>query len=172
MPEANFIYQKNGKGGTMKDFTGRTPVVIFVVALFSLFLLGGCVSTKQKFQDDMMSKGVKPLTAAEIANLHSSATAYGKNPKYEWEGYYSADGKIQSKVWWPGGEESDKGEWRVTDDDLFCTKYLGKWSKYGESCYSVYPTSGEFNYTSIKKTGSPSKGYPDGVLPFKITPGM
>jgi len=143
-----------------------------ILAVFTLLFLVGCVASKKdQFMEDMMAQGVKPLTAAEITKLYSGATEYNKTEKDEFEAQYFADGTRKGRLWWPGGEKSDEGEWRVTDDDLLCLKWLGKWSKSGERCWSIYPATGKNNYTAIQKTGSKSKGYPDGIAPVKITPG-
>lgn len=117
----------------------------------------------------MKTKGVNPLSAGEITELYSDATEYGKNQKYEWEGSYSANGKVNGRAWWNGGEDLDEGEWKATDNDLLCFEYFGKWSKNGERCFAVYPSSGEYNYTLIQKTGSQSSGWPDGIIPVKVT---
>ena len=156
----------------MKQRLKILSLLTFTLVIFSFLLLGGCVSTKQKFQDDMMAQGVKPLSSSEIKELLSDATQYNKVPKREWKGYYSADGKIQARAWGSWGEQSDEGEWRVKDGGILCDRFLGKWSKFGEGCYSVYPGKAKDEYTLIKVSGAHTKNYPDGVIPVKITPGM
>ena len=141
-----------------------------LTVMLSVILLGVCVaSDKDQFMKDMKAKGINPLSAGEITELYSDTTEYGKNQKYEWEGYYSADGKVKGRAWWNGGEAVDEGDWRATYDDLLCFKYFGKWSKNGERCFAVYPSSGDYNYMLIQKTGSQSSGWPDGIIPIKIT---
>jgi len=156
----------------MKPRAKVTSILTKVLAILSILLLAGCVSTKQKFQDDMMAQGVKPLTASEVKALFSNATDSHGTSKHEAKVYYSADGKIQGKVKGSWGEDSDEGEWRVSEDGLLCTKYLGKWSKFGENCASVYPGKADSEYTLIQVSGSKSKNYPDGIIPIKVTPGM
>ena len=143
-----------------------------LLAALTLLFLSGCVASKKdQFMQDMMAKGVEPLTAAEITKRFSGATEYNKGKKDEFEGTYNADGTRTGRLWGPDWEDSDEGEWRVTDDNLLCTKWLGKWSKSGERCWSVYPTSGENNYTGVQMSGSKSKFNPDGITNFKLTPG-
>ncbi len=133
----------------------------------------GCVASKKdQFMGDMMAKGVEPLSAAELTKLYSGATEYNKTKRDEFEAQYFADGTRKGRLWWPGGENSDEGEWRVTDDNLLCLKWLGKRSKSGKRCWPVYPATGENNYTAVQKSGLKSKGNPDGIVTVKITPGM
>lgn len=152
--------------GTIQSKSSLTTLVV----LLSFILVGICVASDQdQFIKDMKTKGVNPLSAVEITELYSDSTEYGKNQKYEWEGSYSANGKVNGRAWWNGGEDLDEGEWKATDNDLLCFEYFGKWSKNGERCFAVYPSSGEYNYTLIQKTGSQSSGWPDGIIPVKVT---
>lgn len=147
-----------------------TSVLKSVVVTFSFLLLAGCVASKKdKFLEDQMAQGIKPLTANEITELFSGAVEYNKSSRAEFEGQYAPDGKIKGRAWWTGGESSDEGKWTVTDKDLFCTEWLGSWGKAGKQCYSVYPSSGENNYTLVQKSGTTSKAYPSGIMPTKIT---
>ncbi len=120
----------------------------------------------------MNAQGVKPLTGPEIQKLFSNAKENSKNPKYEYEGFYSDDGKTKARVWGSWGEEADEGEWKVDSDGHLCVKYLDAWSNSGERCYTVYPGKTETDYTLVKMTGSQSKGFPSGVIPIQVTPGM
>ena len=148
---------------------GKSLLTTLTVCL-SFLLFGICAaSDKDQFIKDMKTEGVNPLSAGEITELYSDSTEYGKNQKYEWEGFYSANGKVNGRAWWNGGEALDDGEWKATDNDLLCFEYFGKWSKNGERCFAVYPSSGEYNYTLIQKTGSQSSGWPDGIIPVKVT---
>lgn len=155
----------------MKPRAKVTSILTKVLAILSILLLAGCVSTKQKFQDDMMAQGVKPLTASEVKALFSNATDSHGTSKHEAKVYYSADGKLQGHVKASWGEDSDSGEWRVSEDGLLCTKYR-KWGKGGENCASVYPGKADGEYTLILGSGAKSKNYPDGIVPIKVTPGM
>jgi hypothetical protein len=56
----------------------------------------------------MNAQGVKPLTGAEIQELFSNAKENSKNSKYEYEGFYSADGKTKTRVWGLGGRKLTK----------------------------------------------------------------
>ena len=75
---------------------------------------------------------------------------------------------MKGRAWWNAGEALDDGEWKATDESLLCFEYFGKWSENGERCFAVYPSSGEYNYTLIQKTGSESGGWPDGIIPVKV----
>ena len=154
----------------MKSKNNVTIQLIVTVVIFSFLFLTGCVSQKQKFQDDMKAQGVNPLTGAEITKLFSNAKENGTSPKFDFEILYSADGKATGKVWGSWGEQTDDGEWRVSEDGLFCVKYLGTWKAGGERCYDVYPGNTDTDYTLIRITGSESKGFPSGVKPIKVTP--
>ena len=152
--------------GTIQSKSALTTLVI----LLSFSLSGICVaSDKDQFLKDMKEKGVNALSAGEITELYSDSSEYGKNQKYEWEGFYSANGKVKGRAWWNGGEALDDGEWKATGDDLLCFEYFGKWSKNGERCYAVYPSSGEYNYTLVQISGSQSSGWPDGIIPVNVT---
>ena len=141
-----------------------------LIVLLSFILFGICVaSDKDQILKDMKAKGVSPLSAGEITELYSDSIEYAKNQKYEWEGFYSSTGQVKGRAWWNGGEAVDDGQWKATNDDLLCFEYFGKWSKNGERCFAVYPSSGEYNYTLILKTGSESSGWPDGIVPVKVT---
>lgn len=141
-----------------------------IILLLFAIVLSGCVSTKQKFQDDMKAQGIPPLSGSDITELFTNAKENSKNSKYEFEGLYSEDGKVKGRAWGSWGEENDLGEWKVSDDGLICVKYLGVWSHSGEKCYSVYPGKTKTDYTLVKMTGSQSKGFPTGVIPIKVTP--
>ncbi len=141
-----------------------------IVILFFI-LLGVCLaSEKDEFMKNTEAIGINPLSASEITELYSGSTEYGKNQKYEWEGFYSATGQVKGRAWWNGGEAIDDGEWKATDEGHLCFEYFGKWSENGERCFAVYPSSGEYNYTLVQKTGSQSSGWPDGIIPVKVTP--
>ena len=137
-----------------------------------VFLLSGCVASKKdQFMEDMMAKGIDPLTSTELTKLYSDVTTSSKMKDREYEGKYYADGTRTGRAWGSNWEDSDKGEWRVTDDGLVCGKWLGKWSKSGERCWSVYPATSENTYTGVQQSGSKSKGNPDGISTFTVTPG-
>ncbi len=145
----------------------------FLTLLLTAILITGCMASKKdKFVNDMMAKGVEPLSATEITELLSGASQYTKNPKYEYQGTFTADGRTSGRAWWDDGEETGEGTWTATIDNLLCQEYSGKWGKAGKRCYALYPTSGEYNITGIQKSGSQPKGYPDGIIPMKITPTM
>ena len=153
----------------MKGAIRITSFSTTVIVMFFFIVLGICVaSDKDQFMENMEAIGINPLSATEITELYSGSTEYGKNPKYEWEGFYSVNGQVKGRAWWNGGEALDEGEWKTTDDDLLCFEYFGKWSKNGERCFAVYPSSGEYNYTLIQKTGSQSSGWPDGIMHVKV----
>ncbi len=120
----------------------------------------------------MKAQGVTSLTGPEIKKLFINAKEYSKNPRFEFVGHYSTDGKVKGRVWGSWGEESDEGEWKVSGGELFCVRYLGEWSDSGERCYTVYPGKTEVDYTLVMMTGSQSKGFPSGVIPIKVTPRM
>lgn len=152
--------------GTIKSNSLLTASVVFL----SIILFGICfASDKDQFLKDMKAKGVNQLSAGQITELYADSTEYGKNHKSEWEGFYSANGKVKGRAWWSGGEALDEGEWKAINQDLLCFEYFGKWSKNGERCFAVYPSLGEYNYTLIQMTGSPSGGWPDGIIPVKVT---
>lgn len=147
-------------------------VAAFIATIFILFLLGGCVSTKQKFLDNMMAQGVKRLTASEVKELFSDATESHSSSKYTAITYYSADGKVKGTAQWEGGEASDEGVWRVDESGSICGKYHGRWSKSGEQCFAVYPGKAKDEYTWLQTAGTPPKSWPDGIMQIKVTPGM
>lgn len=155
----------------MKYAIGIKLFLTTLTVMLSLILIGICIaSEKDQVMKSLRAKGISPLSSGEISEIYSNSTEYGKNQKYEWEGFYSANGKVKGRAWWSGGEAIDEGEWRATNDDLLCFKYFGEWSKNGERCFAVYPSSGEYNYTLIQKKGSQSGGWPDGIIPVKVTP--
>ena len=142
-----------------------------LTALALLFLNGCVASKKDQFVEDMMAKGVNPLSTAELNELFPDSTMSHATKNQKYEGYYTTDGKIQGHAKWTGGEGRDEGAWTVSDDGIYCDQFMGAWSKSGKRCYKVYPGQGENEYTLIKVSGSHSKQYPDGVIPLKITPG-
>lgn len=155
----------------MKYAIGIKLFLTTLTVMLSLILIGICIaSEKDQVMKSLRAKGISPLSSGEISEIYSNSTEYGKNQKYEWEGFYSANGKVKGRAWWSGGEAIDEGEWRATNDDFLCFKYFGEWSENGERCFAVYPSSGEYNYTLIQKKGSQSGGWPDGIIPVKVTP--
>ncbi len=159
----------------MKTTVRLKPLFSISLIIFSLLLLGGCVASKKdKFMDDQMAKGVKPLTAVELKEVLSDSTLYLKHPtKYEGKMYYSADGTSQGKVWGSWGDATSEGNWYVKDEGVICEKW-GPWGgkpHRGENCYEFYPGDGPDKYTSVRVSGPASKNWPDGIRPIKITKG-
>ncbi|HEY2616327.1 MAG TPA: hypothetical protein VGI78_03215 [Acetobacteraceae bacterium] len=77
------------------------------------------------------------LTSAEIRNRQSDATFYtiGQYGPKTFTGYFSPGGQIK----WRGPGAVDVGTWRVTDDDLLCTKYT-RLRDGQETCQAIWQT--------------------------------
>jgi hypothetical protein len=77
------------------------------------------------------------LTSAEIRDRQSDATFYtiGQYGPKTYTGYFSSGGQIK----WRGPGALDVGTWRVTNDDLLCTKYT-KLRDGQETCQAIWQT--------------------------------
>lgn len=141
------------------------------LTIFSFLFFVGCVSTKQKFQDDMMAKGVKPLSDPQLTKLFSGSVQHEKHPtKYEGEFKYGADGSLQGKVWGDWGEKHATGKWVVNDQNQVCSQWLeGEFGSKILKCFSIYPGSGKNEYTRVHESGPPSDVWANGIIPFTIS---
>ena len=147
------------------DAASRLTIVLFIFSL----LLAGCVSSKQKFQDDMKAQGVEPLASLEMKKLLSDATMYNSGGMGEYSGYYSADGKIQVTQWWLRGESIFSGRWKISEDGAFCEHFEGYTEE--ERCYSIYPGKTKTEFTMVQISGPLSEYFPNGILHSKVTQG-
>lgn len=123
-----------------------------VVALCSLLILGGCVTTaKQK----MLDSGLMPLSDQELQLLLSEPTdvsySGGKGPASI---NHFPDGT--QKITYQGG--ADEGTWRIANGEI-----CGKWEKIRkgvEKCSTIFKID-ENKYKLFKKNGSSN-----GVITF------
>lgn len=144
----------------------------FIKAIFIAAILAttGCTTGLEKLHTEMAEKGVAPMGRPEIQALFSDATLREKGKGYQYVGYYTADGKMNSKAWGSWGEEFDDGSWQVNEDGLYCSEWTGPWAK-GLRCFETYPGEGENEYIQALVTGQKSKSTPSGIYHNTITPG-
>jgi hypothetical protein len=105
------------------------------------------------------------LTAVELRVFYPNSTVYAPGiygPK-TFTVYYSANGRITMR----SAVSQDTGTWRITDDGLFCTKYV-KGRGGQENCQTVWltgPDSFENHLPSgeVAKATAHVSGNPDGL---------
>ena len=92
-------------------------------------------------------------TKAQIVAAYAGNTLYEDAPTYEWAAFYDPDGKARGKGWNLLGSQTADGEWRVTDDGLFCVRWNRRnWAGGTENCYKIELAGNE---TMLKHVSGP-----------------
>ena len=109
----------------------RNQAIIF---LLTGVMLAGCKTTEQAF----LEKGLNPLTGEEIRALVTGNTLSGEHMGGAYAIYFPGDGKMEGKVWWDEGTDSDHGTWEVTADNQYCRQWQVKWGNLERKCVRFY----------------------------------
>lgn len=125
-----------------------STIILGVALMFS-----ACAS----LEEDLQEAGGKPMTSSEINAVVSDKTERGVNERgTAWVVYYDPSGEIRGNAVWSGGSETDKGTWKVTQDDMLCITF-DKWRDGKERCWQLYRVDGELYFIGKKGDVSSKK---------------
>ena len=90
------------------------------------------------------------MTSEQLHSAYTGNSVYEKGDGWEFTAFYRPDGTVQGRAWWDGGERSSPGQWRVTDDGQYCSKWAHqKWGGGEESCFAMFWDQDHVNWVRV-----------------------
>ena len=140
----------------------QSQLIVWSLALFlSAMALSGCASLTTPDDDQPL----QPLSSAEIRTALTENSLYRRGGRWwrrwEYTGFYRADGSVTGRVWWSGGEEIVQGHWNVTAAALFCRTWENNWGDGKRGCFRVSRAGDRivFDYVSGSSGGAERFSY-------------
>jgi hypothetical protein len=127
-----------------------------VAALLIALVLAGCGPAPSP---DTAS--VRTLVGAEIRDILLADTLYRSGwrgiGQWQYASRHSANGTMQGRLWFSGGQEQAGGTWEISGD-LYCRTWSNNWGGGEPGCFRVSMGSGD---TLVFEHASGSRGDAD-----------
>lgn len=142
----------------------RSGPVIFLAAAL---LLSACAEKQGAMQSEAQREWTKVNNKDAIVSLMSESTLYGRSGNWKYAIYYRDDGTSRAKSWFSTRVDYTPGEWRVSDDGEFCSRYR-EWDQGVEHCWILYRSDDKLRWERLggqetQITDLPVDGNPEGL---------